>query len=354
MVQIHDRPRRRSSAVPSRRSSERNVLKPESNNGFDPFDASNTESVNSLMDKKKDVGDWPTGGDSDHQTFDPFGVGATEMLEKTIQKKSERGAPKIRRAPGRSNSVGTLSLSMADFVGVEKEKEKEKQKADDDMEFEAIDWNTTAEAAPKKSSKGRSRRHSMDSRPGKGNKSDTDNESVENPFEKSSHSHEKPSSSSSSSSKDKDKYKDASEDDKKKKKKVRSAKTRRQSLDSALSNTDSADDTEEDGFGPVKTYGFEQPAAIAPSDRRKGMTRSKSGSSEMSIHSWKSNEDGTTATSTAKTPKRVIHRRRSENPMLIKDQGDGFSLKAMVADFAYETETTATPNSTSTADSEDD
>ena len=294
MVQALDKPRRRSSAGPGRRASERNILKSESSDAFDPFDGSNTESVMSVMDKKKDSGDHK-------KSFDPFAVDAKG--EKSVEKKNV--SAKVRRAmPSRSASVGTLSLSMADFAS-------EKENKDDDMEFEEIDWDNGGDAAPQRSSKGRSRRHSMDSRP-KGNKSDTDNDSVDDSFQQAS--------------------KDGSADDKKKKKKVRSAKTRRQSLDSALSTTaPQDDDAEEDGFGPVKTFGFEQTVTVAaPSDRRKGLTRSKSGSSEMSMQSWKSNEEQSRA------PKRVIHRRRSENP--IRDS-DGFSLKS------HETETTASPDS---------
>lgn len=305
MVQGQEKPRRRSSTGPNRRPSERQVVKNEST-GFDPFDASNTESVNSLIEKKNEI-EWPT--DSD-QIFDPFIVDTKEKVEKN-KKKTEKD-PKGRRTPGRSNSVGTLSLSKADFGSPESEKN---EKNDDDMEFEAIDWDTTTESPPKRSSKGKSRRHSMDSRPSKGG---TENDSEENLFEKYSE--------------------ELNADEAKKKKKLRSAKTRRQSLDSALSSPLDDSTEDEDGFGPVKTYGFEPPAnsASSGSDRRRGMTRSKSGSTDTTMNSFRPGDDPSRA------PKRGINRRRSENP--VGKDNDGFHVKSM-DDYAYETETTATPDS---------
>ena len=251
MVQVQDRPRRRSSTGPSRRPSERAVVKA---NNPDTFDKMNEEGTD--------------------EPFDPFGI--------------EQDSPK-RRTPHRSQSVGALSLSKVDFA------ETDKELTDDDMEFDAIDWDNTADSPSKKTpSKGRSRRHSMDSRP-LGKKSDVDS--------------------------------DENGEDKKKKK--RSGKTRRQSLDSAMASQ--TDDEEEDGFGPVRTYGFEQTATAAPSDRRKGMTRSTSGSSEMTIHSWKNIEADRNG------PKRGINRRRSENPVRSSMKGS--------SDNSFETETTATPDS---------
>lgn len=214
MVQTQDRPRTKAGNGSSRRS--------EDAVGFDPFDVSNTEAVNSLLDKSKET-------DPD-QAFDPFGFDSQETSD---EKTNARAAQKSRPGTRRSNSLSMQDFAMADA-----------EKTDDDMEFDAIDWNNGTESPPKRSAKGRSRRHSLDS-----GTSNHDSDPAENV---------------------KHATKEAIVDDKKKKK-LRSGKVRRQSLDnSALTSTDVSDD---DGFGPVKTYGFE-PSNGA--DRRKGMARSSS------------------------------------------------------------------------------
>lgn len=305
----HDRARRRSSAGPSgpvRSNSKKNIdgftdvatRRRSAGGGAEPTPEAFDPFATSSKSKKK-VSDDVFG------SSDPFAVDATTGGGGGGTKK-KKDVP-LRQAPPRSASIGAISKSdLEDF-------QKSSEFKDSDLMFDDVDWDGTAAArfqsAPRPRPKSTSRRHSMDSAPNMLKSAKAPDFEPVNEEDDGFGQIIKASTSG------------GGEGDKNKKDPKRNTKSRsrRQSLDSALTQQDDEDDA--DGFGEVKTYGFADGGGGGGGGEQRSARRGSVGRSRAS--------EGVQMVS---APRRVVHRRRS-----------GANMKQMT-DSAneYESETTAT------------